>query len=277
MAPGDGPKCRGDCEGNEEIRNREKLFPLSVEPHTGLVVLAFRAAPVAARVREMDDLGAVRALDDYFPGGGGPTLENVVHGPNVCGANPGAVFCLESVSIFLDQAGKFHRSNRHDLEAVHDGVDGLGTVLERRFGQAGIYGGGERAGMAEDVLDKPKLDTSLDKVRGKAVTEGMDADALGNASIPEGSLEGLLDAAPVHVGVCNLDGFRRTKLVWEEEARVPVGFPELPEGFVGDCRQGNKSIFASFPIPDVDLHFGFVDVPDTKVETFSKTEACCKR
>jgi hypothetical protein len=62
------------------------------------------------------------------------------------------------------------------MEGVDQGIDGGDAVFFSKLGELGITCGGVRVGMAQKDLDMTQAQAALQKVRGKAVAQGMDGD-----------------------------------------------------------------------------------------------------
>lgn len=156
---------------------------------------------------------------------------------------------------------------------AHDLVDRQTAVLQGGFGKSGIQGGGLRIGMAKEFLNMPEMDIVLYEMNGKAVTQGMNADALFDTAIFEGPLEGLLCPFPIHRGVGFSDVFGRSVLVGENQLRITMGFPESPQSQQGYFGKIDKTILLSFPLTNVDFHVLAVNIRNSQVECFTETQA----
>lgn len=272
VSPCDGPQKRGNSKGDEKIRHRQKLFTLPVEPGAGLVILASRAAPVAAGMADMDQPATIGAFDDHLPRGWSPASQDISHCPLLRWKKPVAISGFQPGSIFSDQVGELHTSSPRLFEAIHERVDRFRPVLERRLGQSCVNGGRLWAGVSEKILNEAQMNPSFDEVRRETVAKGMDADPLGNPDVAESRFECLLDAATIHGSCRVLDGFRRSILAGKKQTGVPMGFPKPPKDFVSEGWQGHEPVFVPFRIADVDLHFCAIDVGNPEVETFTQTE-----
>jgi len=62
------------------------------------------------------------------------------------------------------------------MKGVDQGIDGGKAVFFSKLGQLGITCGGVRVGMAQKDLDMTQAQAAFQKMRGKAVAQGMDGD-----------------------------------------------------------------------------------------------------
>ena len=62
------------------------------------------------------------------------------------------------------------------MQGVDQGIDGGKAVLFSKLGELGVTYGGVRVGMAQKGLDMTQAQATFQKVRGKAVAQGMDGD-----------------------------------------------------------------------------------------------------
>jgi len=62
------------------------------------------------------------------------------------------------------------------MKGVDQRIDGGETVFFSELGQLGITCGGVRVGMAQKDLDMTQAQAAFQKMRGKAVAQGMDGD-----------------------------------------------------------------------------------------------------
>ena len=60
------------------------------------------------------------------------------------------------------------------MKGVDQGIDGGKAVFFSKLGQLGITCGGVRVGMAQKDLDMTQAQAAFQKMRGKAVAQGMD-------------------------------------------------------------------------------------------------------
>ena len=62
------------------------------------------------------------------------------------------------------------------MKGVDQGIDGGKAVFFSKLGQLGITCCGVRVGMAQKDLDMTQAQAAFQKMRGKAVAQGMDGD-----------------------------------------------------------------------------------------------------
>ena len=273
MHSGQRPKDCRDGERHQKVGNRQELFALPVEPDPGFVVLTSRAASMTAGMRQVDDRRAVGTLHDHFPGIGGSAPANGVDGPAMVNGNVRAETSFECGQILFEQACEFHGSDPDLPEAFRKVVNGLHPILIGRLGEVRIHCRGRGAGMPQDVLDKAQVDTCLDKVRGKTVSKGMNRDVFGDFRIFESCLQRLLNPAAIHVGRCGPNCFRGTELVRKDQRWMPMRFPEFPQCLQRQFGQRDNAILPPFPLADVNLHVGTVDVANLQCQALAKTQS----
>ena len=62
------------------------------------------------------------------------------------------------------------------MKGVDQGIYGGKAVLFSKLGELGVTCGGVRVGMAQKDLDMTQAQAAFQKMRGKAVAQGMDGD-----------------------------------------------------------------------------------------------------
>ena len=62
------------------------------------------------------------------------------------------------------------------MKGVDQGIDGGKAVLFSKLGKLGVACGGVRVGVAQKDLDMTQAQAAFQKMRGKAMAQGMDGD-----------------------------------------------------------------------------------------------------
>ncbi len=166
MTPSQLAQLRRQREGDQEVRTRQQAVGLFLEPGLGLVALAGRAMPVAARAAHGVDLAAALAPVEHRAqltrAARGDGAQDLLVSPGHRGPEPLEIRPAVPPHHLGD--GR-HRSGPHQL------LDpGEGLLLAHR-GQMEVDHRGLQRAVAQVLLDQPQVDAGFEQVRGVAVPQ----------------------------------------------------------------------------------------------------------
>ena len=168
---------RRQREGDQEVGTRQQAIGLLLEPGLGLVALAGRAMPVAARAAHGVHLAAVLAA--------------VEHRPQLAGAAGGDV--AQHLLVRRGHRGPEPLEIGPAVPPHHLGDGGHGSGLHQRLDPVAgllVAGGGEvevdhrglQRAVAEVLLDQPEVDPGFEQMGRVAMSQRVDRDGLAEAS-----------------------------------------------------------------------------------------------
>src|SRR5699024_3826898 len=111
MSPGHSAQLRRQGEGGHEVIDGQQLGALALQPVSGLLILAARAASMAARQRLIMMLVAVVTRPVDLSGLRGSAAQHRVHGASVSGEQTVAVALFKLAAVLVDDRGQFHDHN----------------------------------------------------------------------------------------------------------------------------------------------------------------------
>jgi hypothetical protein len=136
-----------------------------------------------------------------------------------------------------------------------------------------VEGGGLERVVAEVLLDEAQIDTGLEQVRGVAVAQGVDRDALSEAELPDHAPHGALHAGAGDGLGGGAGGLGVTPDGGEEPERIALGAPVVAQHVQRARRERDVAILRTFAAVDVDEPAAAVHVADLQVQALVQTKA----
>ncbi len=282
MSTDPGAQRLRDGEGDQEIGNGQEQLGMVLEPGLGIGLAALGTVPVVAGVVGVVVNAAIRAKKERAPLGGGATGEDLVQDLALTGGHGRAVPVQVSGSPTdqhlmegqgLCQARRRRRAHGRGLEIGHELIQALLMGGLGETGEVGVDRRGHGASVAEVDLDLAQVLPLLKKMGRVTVAQAVDVAVLFEAALAQSQAEGALEGAAMERlggggGPLAVMAFGR-----EEEPRVAVGLPQLPEQVEGALGQGDVTVAVAFTAADVDEHPLGIDVADLQVDAFTQAQA----
>jgi len=94
-----------------------------------------------------------------------------------------------------------------------------------------------------------------------------------NAELFDNGLHGDLNSATFQRHIGKMGVMTASLAVREEEMRVLVHLPKLPQQEQGPFRQRDQAVFIAFGVTDMDPHGGGIDIADGQPDPFAQAQA----
>ena len=264
-------------EDDMEVGHRQEVFLLPLQPLVGVGSLAVRAMPVAAAVGHEVVEPAIGTAVVVRPERRGAAAQDRIQGfPNVgaqvlrTSQRGGNDFCHRERLRQLTCArsgGTAHGAPLEFSPGVNEVVERAAHRLEPLAADVEVARRGREVRVAEQHLQGQQVHSVLQQMRGEAVSQAVDAAAIGQPCPLQRRVEDLLCRAVNHRDVPAPSG--------REEPGARTFLPVIGSKFLQQPRTEDRvAILSALALVDPQHHASALNVPDFQVARLVEPEPC---